>query len=77
MLFRSLDAKSDDVLEAVVEKLDEKNSSVWLFGNEARGLPKLSNGVKAVSIPMKGSAESFNLAAAAAIVMYLVTIQRG
>ena len=72
-----LDAKSDDVLEAIVEKLDEKNSSVWLFGNEARGLPKLSNGVKTVSIPMKGSAESFNLAAAAAIVMYLVTIQRG
>jgi TrmH family RNA methyltransferase len=72
-----LDAKSDEVVEAIVEKLDEKNSSVWLFGNEARGLPKLSNGVKTVSIPMKGSAESFNLAAAAAIVMYLVTIQRG
>jgi len=45
---------------------------LWLFGNEARGVPA---GLAAladarVSIPMRGRAESLNLAAAAAICLY-------
>jgi TrmH family RNA methyltransferase len=44
----------------------------WLFGNEARGVP---DGLAAladarVRIPMRGRAESLNLAAAAAICLY-------
>ena len=45
---------------------------VWLFGNEARGIPAdLSALADArVRIPMRGRAESLNLAAAAAICLY-------
>jgi TrmH family RNA methyltransferase len=44
-----------------------------IFGNEARGLPNLPENVEIVSIPMKGYAESFNVASAAAIAMFHVT----
>jgi RNA methyltransferase, TrmH family len=45
---------------------------VWLFGNEARGVPpELAALADArVRIPMRGRAESLNLAAAAAICLY-------
>jgi RNA methyltransferase, TrmH family len=45
---------------------------VWLFGNEARGVPaELAAAADArVRIPMRGRAESLNLAAAAAICLY-------
>jgi TrmH family RNA methyltransferase len=45
---------------------------VWLFGNEARGVPpELATLADArVRIPMRGRAESLNLAAAAAICLY-------
>jgi TrmH family RNA methyltransferase len=45
---------------------------LWLFGNEARGLPaELAALADArVRIPMRGRAESLNLAAAAAICLY-------
>lgn len=49
--------------------------SLWIFGNEARGLsdwmghPRVSE----ISIPMAGNAESLNLAAAASIVMFYVS----
>ena len=45
---------------------------LWLFGNEARGVPaELSELADArVRIPMRGRAESLNLAAAAAICLY-------
>ncbi|MBN1097306.1 RNA methyltransferase [Blastococcus sp. TML/C7B] len=45
---------------------------LWLFGNEARGVPAdLAGLVDArVRIPMRGRAESLNLAAAAAICLY-------
>ncbi len=49
---------------------------ILIFGNEARGLPELpelTEGVKTVSIPMKGFAESFNVASAAAIAMFHVS----
>ena len=48
--------------------------SLWIFGNEARGLPALPDSVESVRIPMKGHAESLNVASAAAIVMHLVGI---
>ncbi len=45
---------------------------LWLFGNEARGVPpELAGAADArVRIPMRGRAESLNLAAAAAICLY-------
>jgi TrmH family RNA methyltransferase len=45
---------------------------LWLFGNEARGVPaELAALADArVRIPMRGRAESLNLAAAAAICLY-------
>jgi RNA methyltransferase, TrmH family len=45
---------------------------LWLFGNEARGVPaELAAEADArVRIPMRGRAESLNLAAAAAICLY-------
>jgi TrmH family RNA methyltransferase len=55
--------------------LDCSGPSVWVFGNEARGLTDidLSSRVRTVRIPMAGNAESLNLAAAASIVMFRVT----
>lgn len=49
--------------------------SIWIFGNEARGLPaevEARLGAKSVSIPMAGKTESLNLATAASVVMYAV-----
>jgi TrmH family RNA methyltransferase len=45
---------------------------VWLFGNEARGVPAdlAALADARVRIPMRGRAESLNLAAAAAICLY-------
>jgi len=49
--------------------------SLWIFGNEARGLDDLPTNPKitTVRIPMAGNAESLNLAAAAAMVFFHVT----
>ena len=50
--------------------------SIWVFGNEARGLPadvERALGSKSVSIPMAGNSESLNLATAASVVMYAVS----
>lgn len=51
--------------------IDFSLPTVAIFGNEARGLSEevLAN-FTAIHIPMKGRAESLNLSAAAAIVMY-------
>jgi len=46
--------------------------SAWIFGNEARGLPDLPGEITTVAIPMKGFAESLNVASAAAIVLHSV-----
>jgi TrmH family RNA methyltransferase len=45
---------------------------LWLFGNEARGVPQelAASADARVRIPMRGRAESLNLAAAAAICLY-------
>ena len=49
-----------------------QKNSIWIFGNEARGLPALPESVKKLQIPMKGHAESLNVASAASILMHLV-----
>jgi RNA methyltransferase, TrmH family len=55
--------------------IDFNDPSLWIFGNEARGLPQWNDQprVSSISIPMPGNAESLNLAAAASIVMFYVT----
>ena len=52
---------------------------LWLFGNEARGVPaELAQLADArVRIPMRGRAESLNLAAAAAICLYTTQLAQG
>jgi TrmH family RNA methyltransferase len=46
--------------------------TVWLFGNEARGLPDplISAADHSVRVPIYGRAESLNLAVAAAVCLY-------
>ena len=56
-----------------IERLDElARPTVWLFGNEAHGLPAaaLEAADQAVQVPIYGAAESLNVAAAAAICQY-------
>jgi RNA methyltransferase, TrmH family len=52
---------------------------VWLFGNEARGVPAPLAALAdlRVRIPMRGRAESLNLAAAAAICLYTTQLAQG
>lgn len=59
--------------EAELTGLDLSGPTAWLFGNEARGLPAELAGLAdaRVRIPMYGRAESLNLAAAAAICLYV------
>jgi TrmH family RNA methyltransferase len=60
--------------EADLDGLGERLSGpvLWLFGNEARGVPADLGALAdaRVRIPMRGRAESLNLAAAAAICLY-------
>ncbi len=46
--------------------------TAWLFGNEAHGLPDeaLAQADRTVRVPLRGRAESLNLAAAAAVCLY-------
>ncbi|MCV2491913.1 RNA methyltransferase [Geodermatophilus sp. YIM 151500] len=64
------DGAGEAALPEVVERL--AGPVLWLFGNEARGVPaELAAMADArVRIPMRGRAESLNLAAAAAICLY-------
>jgi TrmH family RNA methyltransferase len=50
--------------------LDLPEKALLIFGNEARGLPELSEVNLRVHIPMKGFSESLNVASAAAITMF-------
>ena len=67
---------ADGTLELpVAAKTAKAESAIWIFGNEARGLPaEIADELdgKLVRIPMTGRAESLNLATAAAVVMYAV-----
>jgi TrmH family RNA methyltransferase len=60
--------------EATLDELTTELTGpvLWLFGNEARGVPgELAQLADArVRIPMRGRAESLNLAAAAAVCLY-------
>lgn len=69
-------ANLDDLLVQALESSWEENplltSHIWVFGNEARGLPKdLSEQCDLlVSIPIRDGVESLNAAAAAAICLH-------
>jgi RNA methyltransferase, TrmH family len=66
VLATALDASVD------IRSTDLSARTAWLFGPEAHGLPAevASLASRQVSIPMWGSAESLNVAAAAAICLY-------
>ncbi|PZS31209.1 MAG: RNA methyltransferase [Pseudonocardiales bacterium] len=59
-------------LDELIDDGSLRGDIVWLFGNEARGLPDSvrSAADETVRIPIYGSAESLNLAAAAAVCLY-------
>lgn len=65
------DVKGEDLL-AVRGRGDLAQPTVWVFGNEARGLEdeslELVDGV--VAVPIYGAAESLNLATAASVCLY-------
>ncbi|RZT62575.1 TrmH family RNA methyltransferase [Microcella alkaliphila] len=65
------DISGDDLLAARSEG-DLDGATAWLFGNEARGLTteQLTRADRAVIVPIYGSAESLNLATAAAVCLY-------
>ncbi len=67
--------------EAALDELGDRLGGpvLWLFGTEARGLPEeLAAAADArVRIPMRGRAESLNLAAAAAICLYATQLAQG
>jgi TrmH family RNA methyltransferase len=52
---------------------------LWVFGNEARGVPPALAAMAdaRVRVPMRGRAESLNLAAAAAICLYATQLAQG
>lgn len=56
----------DDAQEVVAQP------TAWLFGNEAHGLPQelIDAADHRISIPIRGHAESLNLATAAAMCMW-------
>jgi TrmH family RNA methyltransferase len=58
--------------EVSLDDAELSTPTAWLFGPEAHGLsPDVAGSADArVSIPMHGSAESLNVAAAAAICLY-------
>jgi len=53
--------------------IDKNLPTTLVFGNEGRGLPELAPAFQRISIPMRGHAESFNVASAAAITMYFLS----
>lgn len=65
------DIKGDDLLSARTRGVLAK-PTVWLFGNEARGLSdeNLALADAAISVPIYGKAESMNLATAASVCLY-------
>lgn len=60
--------------ERDLRDVDPTLPTVWVFGNEARGLPDV--GLPTVSIPIFGAAESLNLASAAAVCLYASALGR-
>lgn len=65
----ALDGGGDQVLSDI----DRTLPTALVFGNEGRGLPELAPAFQRIRIPMRGHAESFNVASAAAITMYFLS----
>lgn len=65
-------AEGDSDLDELIDTGALGAPTVWLFGNEARGLPVdvAAAADRSVRIPMAGRAESLNLAAAAAVCLF-------
>jgi TrmH family RNA methyltransferase len=59
-------------LDECIEDGTLAKPTVWLFGNEAHGLPDGFDAIvdRSVKVPIYGRAESLNLATAAAICLY-------
>jgi len=55
-----------------LDDVDLSGPTLWLFGNEARGLAPevLARADRQVRVPIYGAAESLNLASAAAVCLY-------
>ena len=66
----ALDGSADQKLADI----DISQPTALVFGNEGHGLPDLAPAFQRISIPMRGYAESFNVASAAAIAMYFLSI---
>ncbi len=62
----------EDDLDDLVDAGALAGPTAWLFGSEARGLPPEALGAadRRVRIPIRGRAESLNLATAAAVCLY-------
>ncbi|GAB3348051.1 TrmH family RNA methyltransferase [Modestobacter lapidis] len=73
------DGGGEVALDAAAEEGLLAGPVLWLFGNEARGLdPALAALADArVRIPMRGRAESLNLAVAASICLYATQLAQG
>ena len=71
LLATTLDSGADDLDSSGVQAV-LAGPVAWLFGNEAHGLPEpvVAAADAQVRIPIRGAAESLNLAAAAAICLY-------
>lgn len=63
----------DGTADQGLSDIDKTAPTVLVFGNEGRGLPDLAPAFQRISIPMRGHAESFNVASAAAITMYFLS----
>ena len=63
----------DGAADQVLSDIDKDLPTALVFGNEGRGLPELAPAFQRISIPMRGHAESFNVASAAAITMYFLS----
>ncbi|MDT4983393.1 MAG: methyltransferase, TrmH family, partial [Pseudonocardiales bacterium] len=64
--------RGERTLDDLADEGSLARPTVWLFGNEAHGLPDtlLEAVDETVRVPIYGSAESLNLAAAAAVCLY-------
>jgi TrmH family RNA methyltransferase len=70
LLATTADGRSD--VDELLDAGELHEPTAWLFGNEAHGLPDAAVAAAAttVRIPIRGRAESLNLAAASAICLY-------
>ncbi|MEV0503874.1 RNA methyltransferase, partial [Streptomyces spectabilis] len=66
------DGAGEDDLDAELDKGTMGTETAWIFGNEAWGLPEETRALAdaVVRVPIHGSAESLNLATAAAVCLY-------